>query len=128
MLMEFSVQLAGARIPLSSKIIFPSAPLITESWVRHSTVSKAVFPRGTRRGTGMGSRPIRWAVRTTGSSGEDAAGFLATAMGGSLLGRSASLGVRSREDCGRRPYTPAIRLKDNPVGRGNGLGGPPFRP
>ncbi len=61
MLTLVSDQLAGARIPFCSKITLPSAFLMTASWDRHVTVSNAVFPRGTRRGTGIGSCPRRWA-------------------------------------------------------------------
>src|SRR5208283_5404244 len=85
MLTLVSDQEVGARIPFCSKMTFPSAFLITASWVLHWTVSNAVFPRGTRRGTGIGSRPMRAAGRPTGSSDAGAVRFLATAMTDSLL-------------------------------------------
>ena len=80
MLTLVSDQETGARIPFCSKMTFPSAFLITASWVRQSTVSKAVLPRGTRRGTGIGSRPMRLAGRGAGESDADGARFLETAI------------------------------------------------
>jgi len=70
----------GAWIPFCSKITFPSAFLMTASWVLHCTVSNAVFPRGTSRGTGIGSRPIRVTGRAATSSDAGGARFLATAI------------------------------------------------
>ncbi len=80
MLMLVSDQEAGARIPFCSKMTLPSAFLITASWVRQETVSNAVFPRGTRRGTGIGSRPTRSTGRGTGFSADGVARFLDTAI------------------------------------------------
>ena len=59
MLTLVSDQLAGARIPFCSKMTFPSAFLMTASWVFQATVSNAVLPLGTSLGTGIGSCPIR---------------------------------------------------------------------
>ena len=70
----------GAWTPFCSKMALPSAFLIAASWVRHWTVSNAVLPRGTRRGIGIGSRPIRVAGRATDSSDAGPARFLATAI------------------------------------------------
>src|SRR5208282_1523215 len=80
MLTLVSDQEVGAWIPFCSKMTFPSAFLITASWVLHWTVSKAVLPRGTRRGTGIGSRPMRGTGREEDSSGEVTARFLAIAI------------------------------------------------
>src|SRR5580658_2403770 len=71
MLTLVSDQEAGARMPFCSKITLPSAFLMMASCVRQVTVSKAVLPRGTRRGTGIGSRPTRGAGREPDGSGED---------------------------------------------------------
>ncbi len=70
MLMEFSDQVEGAWIPFCSKITEPSAPLMRELWLFHSTVSNAVFPRGTSRGTVIGSRPALTADFGMTSGGE----------------------------------------------------------
>jgi len=79
-LMLVSDQEAGARMPFCSKMTLPSAFLITASWVRQETESNAVLPRGTRRGTGIGSRPTRVVDRGAGVSGEDVARFFDTAI------------------------------------------------
>src|SRR5580658_9283456 len=80
MLMLVSDHEAGARIPFCSKMTLPSAFLMMASWVRHATVSNAVLPRGTRRGTGIDSRPTRWDGRGTEESGGDVARFFDTAI------------------------------------------------